>query len=427
MNTTYLKQLASKLWNSIAQYLIKIISFLFSNSPFKDLTAEIGALKQTVRQFATEAINELTAVSEHDEALQQKSKPFATRCADETADLNQLKTVNQEYNKRNIFWRWYYSTVIKEQREHYGRAILVSLTLSLNNQDRQKACQDFISLCQEHVLELVKDRHPLQQLYTSINNTLAQLTNQQNQSQTPRVTPGTIDLTTDPTTNPIADPAAQRVEQLRQRLSNDNTLTLMAIVKEYEAILRTYPDINNNELKKLQRIIQLKVHPDRNFLCQDEANAAFQYFNSVTDQFNARQESPVTVYMAERTRREAELIREMEEEIAQHLALSEQYKRESKQAQVEIAKQNATLKQMDAQIAQQNEQIAQRNEQIAQRRAQMDQLEAENRQLRQNLLLQQQASKAKSQKNKQENNNTADTDEPENDSSWSHYFNYFKP
>lgn len=426
MNTTYLKQLASKLWNSIAYYLLKIISFLFSNSPFKDLTAEIGALKQTVRQFATEAINELTAVSEHDEALQQQSKPFATRCADETADLNQLKTANQEHNNLNIFWRIFYYFNIKELREHYSRAILASLTLSLNNQDRQKACQDFISLCQEHVLELAKPSHPLQQLYTSINNTLAQLTNQQNQSQTPLVTPGTIDLTTDPTTNPIADPAAQRVEQLRQRLSNDNTLTLMAIVKEYEAILRTYPDINNNELKKLQRMIQLKVHPDRNFLGQDEANAAFQYFNSVTDQFNARQESPVTVYMAERTRREAELIREMEEEIAQHLALSEQYKRESKQTQVEIAKQNATLKQMDAQIAQQNEQIAQRNEQIAQRRAQMDQLEAENRQLRQNLL-QQQAFKAKSQKNKKENNNTADTDEPENDSSWPDYFNYFKP
>lgn len=118
-----------------------IISRLFGNNPFNGLTTEISALQQAVTQFETRVIKELSAGSEHDETLQQNGKPFAARYPDE--ERLAFKTANQEHNNLNIFWRIFYYFNIKELREHYSRAILASLTLSLNNQDRQKALSGF--------------------------------------------------------------------------------------------------------------------------------------------------------------------------------------------------------------------------------------------------------------------------------------------
>lgn len=386
MDFTYIKKLPSNLWHFIAQKSANIISRLFGNNPFDGLTTEISALQQSVKQFETSVIKELTAGSKHDETLQQNGKPFVARYSDETVHLNHLKTANQEYSNRNIFWRIYYYTFIKEQREHYGRAIIACLALSLNNKDQHQACQDFISLCQERVLEFIKESHPLQQLYNCISSTLQQLANKQNASQTPL------------STQVLIDPMAQYVEQLKQRIRKNNPVELKSIVRSYEIILLEYTDINTSELKKLQRMIQLKVHPDKNPLCQNEANVAFQYYNSVTDKFNAMQGSSVIDYMFERKRRLEELNREMKQEIAQK---------------------SEKIKQMD-------EQINQRQAQIDQRQAQIDQLEEANKQLRQALLLPQETYKAKSQQNTQEKN-TADIDKPESDSSLSNQVSCFKP
>lgn len=262
------------LWTLIKHSFSQIINLFHNHFVAYDLQKEIRELNQVVSMFFMSITNSLNITEQQhgvvpapNQNANNEVKSAQSDDLEKIPSLEELRTIIHNYNERSMVGRaWnYMTTSIRSDRPIYAGKFLIALTESLTQENKEDACTQFLNLCDRHLgfIGLEEDLlHNIHSACSKIKDILEQL-----KTQTARLSN-----------------IEKFLNKLSQALTNSEEIVFVKAIYYYSRIWYEYPDFEATGLKSVQKLMKLKLHPDKNpEHLKDAANNAYLRFCNINE------------------------------------------------------------------------------------------------------------------------------------------------